>query len=343
MKPVRVAIIGCGVIAPLHVECYQSVKNVEVTWLCDLVPGKSRALADRFGVANTTADAMDIFKASDVDAVSICTDHGSHADLVVAALENGKDVLCEKALAQNEVNLTRMLEAVTQHPERIASGIFQHRFDPINREIRAILQEGHFGTLLTAAMQMRCFRSNAYYAADPWRGTWAHEGGSVLINQAIHYIDQLLWLTGGMDHVVGMTANRTHEGVIETEDTAVAVLKLKCGALAILEATASSNLHWEPSLAFHGTAGALEIRNDIITKLNFTDKTLEGILRDRLAEATTPKGAEAGKNYYGPGHPSQIADFIEAVRTRRPPFVTLQSAAETVQTVFDIYQSAAAH
>lgn len=343
MKPVRVAVIGSGVIAPLHIECYQAIENVEVTWLCDLIPEKSRALAERFNVSQTTTDAATVFSDPSVDAVSICTDHGSHAELVIAALKNGKDVLCEKALAQNETDLARMLEAAAQHPERIASGIFQHRFNPFNREVRAILQEGHFGTLLTAAVQVRCFRSDAYYSSDPWRGTWAHEGGSVLINQAIHYIDQLLWLTGGMDHVVAMIANRTHGGVIETEDTAVAAMKLKCGALAILEATASSNLHWEPTLAFHGTAGALEIRNEVITKLNFADKELEDILRNRLAEAIAPKGAEAGKAYYGPGHPRQIADFIEAVRTRRDPFVTLQSAAETAQAVFDIYTSAGIH
>ncbi len=340
MKPVRVGVIGCGVIAPLHIESFQAVEGVEIAWLCDRVPEKAERLAKQFNVARTTPDARDVFQDASVDAVSICTDHASHADLAIAALDHGRDILCEKALAQSPDNLDRMLAAAARHPERIAAGVFQHRFDPINRELRTILEEGRIGALLTATMHLRCFRSNDYYAADAWRGTWAEEGGSVLINQAIHYIDQLLWLTGGMDTVLGMIANRTHQDVMETEDTAAAIMRLSCGALATLEATASSHLGWEATLAFHGSAGAIEVRNDVVTKLDCADKTIEERLRNRLAEAVAPKPPEAGKAYYGPGHPAQIGDFIDAVRTRRPPEVTLESAAETVRAVHAIYASA---
>ena len=337
MKKVRVAVIGCGVIAPLHIECYQALEHVEVVWLCDLKLDRAKALAEKFGIANITAQAEDVFTAQNVDAVSICTDHASHADLVVSALSHGKDVLCEKALAQNNANLARMLAAGKLYPDRIFSGVFQHRFDPINRELHAILSEQRLGTLLTAGIQLRCFRSNDYYKSDAWRGTWEFEGGSLLINQAIHYIDQLLWLTGGMDKVVGMISNITHQGVIETEDTAAAVLQLKCGAIGTIEATASSNLHWESTLSFHGTEGALEIRDDKVAKLTFKDKVLEASIQARLDEAIAPKRAELGKTYYGSGHLAQIADFIEAVRDRRAPFVSAESAAETVKTVFAIY------
>lgn len=339
MKKVRVAVVGCGVIAPLHIECYQALEHVEVVWLCDLKLDKAKALADKFNVANITACAEDVFNSPDVDAVSICTDHASHADLAISALRQGKDVLCEKALAQNKANLERMLAAANLYPDRIFSGVFQHRFDPINRELHAILSEQRLGTLLTAGIQLRCFRSNQYYQDDAWRGTWEHEGGSLLINQAIHYVDQLLWLTGGMDKIVGMISNITHQGVIETEDTAAAVLKLKCGAIGTIEATSSSNLNWESTLSFHGTEGALEIRDDKVAKLTFKDKALEASIQARLDEAISPKGAELGKTYYGSGHLPQIADFIDAVRNRRPPFISAESAAETVETVFAIYEA----
>ncbi len=340
MKPIRVAVIGCGVIAPLHIECYQALNQVEVTWLCDLDPEKASRLARQFAVGQTTTDAAEVFRAPDVDAVSICTDHASHADLAIAALRQGKDVLCEKALTQNAETLQRLLDAAGEFPERVVGGVFQHRFDPVNREVRAILAEGLLGTLLTATMQLRCFRSNEYYARDAWRGTWKTEGGSVLINQAIHFIDQLLWITGGMDRAAAMIANLTHRNAIETEDTAAAVLKLKCGAIGTLTATASSHLGWEALLAFHGTDGALEIHNDKIARVSFKDPAVEDAVRARLDQAGTPRGAQAGKGYYGTGHPAQIADFIDAVRERRPPFVTLESAAETVRAVFDIYRAA---
>ena len=340
MKNVRIAVIGCGVIGPLHLECFKQLDFVDIAWACDLIPERAKGAAEKFGAARWTVDAAEVFADPEVQAVSICTDHATHADLAIAALEAGKDVLCEKALAQNRMNLGRMLEAAKRHPERIFGGVFQHRFDPVNRELRAMIAEGLLGTLLTAGIQLRCFRSHAYYDADDWRGTWEYEGGSALINQAIHYIDQLLWLTGGAESAVAMIGNLTHRNVIETEDTAAAVLKLRCGALGVIEATASSHLNWESNLSFHGDQGAIDIRDDKPLKVDFRDKAVEAAVKARLDEAIAPKGAEAGKTYYGTGHLAQIADFTEAVRDRRPPFVTAESAAETLRTVFDIYDSA---
>lgn len=340
MKPVRVAVIGCGVIGPLHLECLSKIDFVEIAWICDLVADRARSAAEKHGVAKWTTDSAEVFADRTVDAVCVCTDHASHADLVVAALEAGKDVLCEKALAQNRMALDRMLQTAKRNSSRIFGGVFQHRFDPVNREMRAILSEGLLGTLLTASMQMRCFRSDAYYDADDWRGTWEYEGGSALINQAIHYLDQLLWQTGGAESAIAMIGNMTHRNVIETEDTVAAVLKLRCGALGLVEATASSNIGWESTLSFHGDRGAVELRDDKPVKIVFADKAVEDAVRARLAEAVAPRGAESGKAYYGTGHLAQIADFAEAVRDRRAPYVTAESAADTLGTVFDIYDSA---
>ena len=127
MKKVRVAVIGCGVIGPLHIECYQSLADVEITWLCDSNLERAKAAAEKFGIEKWTGDAEEVLSADDVDAVSICTDHASHASLVESALDHGKDVICEKALAQNRINLDRILRAAERHPTRIFSGIFQHR------------------------------------------------------------------------------------------------------------------------------------------------------------------------------------------------------------------------
>ena len=98
-KTVRIGIIGCGVIAPSHIESYQLDPNVKVVWACDLVRAKADAVADKYGIPNRTVSAADVFADPAVDAVSICTGHASHAALCVQALAAGKDVLCEKALA----------------------------------------------------------------------------------------------------------------------------------------------------------------------------------------------------------------------------------------------------
>lgn len=343
MQPIRVAVIGCGVIGPVHLECYQQIDFVKIQWVCDIVAERAQKTAEKFQVPHWTTNLSEVLADPTVQAVSICTDHASHVAIAIAALQAGKDILCEKCLTQNRATLSKLLDAVQQYPERITSGVFQHRFDPIHRATHEILQEGLLGTLLTASATLRCFRSNDYYQADAWRGTWAFEGGSALINQAIHFTDLLLWQTGGASKATAFIANRTHQGVIETEDAVVAALQLRCGALGLLEVTSSSHLGWENTLAFHGSQGSLEIRDDHPIKVKFSDPEVEKQVQSRLDSALAPQGTEAGKIYYGSGHPAQILDFAEAVRDRRAPYVPLVSAAETAATVFSIYESARAH
>jgi predicted dehydrogenase len=188
-------------------------------------------------------------------------------------------------------------------------------------------------------VHVRCLRTKEYYRADKWRGTWSQEGGAVLINQAIHFLDQLLWLTGGARAVSGAYANLTHGDAMETEDTVAASLRLRCGALATLEATCSSHLAWEPTVEIHGTDGSLELRGSQVLKVLFTDSELTRRTAERLAAAIDQRKLEVGKRHYGSAHPEQVADFVSAIRDRRAPFVTAESAAHTASVVFAVYES----
>lgn len=339
MKAIKVGIIGCGVIGPTHIESYQRVPGVEVAWACDLKLKRAQAAAEKYGIPCYTTDADAVF-ASDVDAVSICTDHASHCDLVLAALKAGKDVLCEKALANSPENLRRMVAAAKKYKdERIFSGVFQHRFDPINRAVRDLLASGALGTLLSANLQICCRRTNEYYKADPWRGTWAKEGGSILINQAIHYLDQLQWQMGGVKEVTGFFSNLTHRGVIQTEDTATAAVRFKNGALGTISATCSSHMNWDTSLHYYGSEGTIEIANDKPARVLCRDEKLAKKILARLQACENAPQQATGKSYYGTGHVAQIADFVNAVRTRRAPFVPAVEAADPVRLLFAIYKA----
>ena len=338
-RTIRCGIIGCGVIAPVHATSCRMLEGVEVTWACDLVEAKARALADTHAIAHVTTDYRELLAADDVDCICLCTDHASHAPIAVAALEAGKHVLCEKALAATPQGLSAMLAAADRHPELVFSGVFQHRFDGANRILKRLVKTRALGELLTAAVHVRCLRTPAYYRADAWRGTWANEGGGVLINQAIHFLDAMLWITGGATAVSGAYANRTHGEVMETEDTVAASFRLRSGALATLEATCSSHLAWEPTLELHGSLGAVEIRGDHILKIDFADIAVSEKITAELVAAIQQTKSAGGKHYYGTTHPAQVRDFIEAIREGRLPEVTAHSAAQTVRTVFAIYES----
>lgn len=339
MSTLRVGIIGCGVIAPTHIEAYQQHGEVEVTWACDLERAKAATLSEKYAIPRITESYAEVLAADDVDLISICTDHASHAPIAVGALDAGKHVLCEKALSHDRAGLREMLAAGDRHPDQVFSGVFQHRFDRINQRLREMIADGTLGTMLTAGVQLRCLRTNTYYRCDQWRGTWAEEGGSVLINQAIHYIDLLRWLMGGVELLSGAYANITHEDVMETEDTAVAALTFSNGALGTLEATCSSHINWEPTLTFHGTEGSIELRHDKPFKVLFRKAAQTERIRAELEACYNAPAMTTGKSYYGTGHPAQIADVLAAVREGRPPFVTARSAAHTVDLVLSLYES----
>jgi UDP-N-acetyl-2-amino-2-deoxyglucuronate dehydrogenase len=338
-SPLRCAIIGSGVIAPLHVESYQRLPNVEVTWACDLVESKAQQLAETYAIPHVTADYHDVLTAPDVDCVSICTTHVTHAPIAVDALHAGKHVLCEKPLASNAQGLDAMLAAHQQHPNLVFSGVFQHRFDHVYQYVRRLVQEGAFGTLLTANLQMQCLRTEDYYKSGDWRGTWDEEGGSLMINQAIHFVDSLSWVMGGVESLSAAFDNRTHQAVIETEDTVAVALRFNNGALGTIAATSSSYLHWEPTLTFHGTAGSLDIRNGKVVRVDFADGDLEQRIKHDLSKGDEAQVLSVGKSYYGPSHTSQLADFVDAIRDARAPFIPASQARHAVDIVLGIYRS----
>ena len=342
-RKVRVAVIGCGVISDLHLRCFSRNADAEVVAVCDLVESRAVAASEKAPGARWSTDAAGVFAAADVDAVSICTDHASHAALACAALDAGKHVLCEKSLARCASDLSKMVSCAGRHPELVAAGVFQHRFEPLPRVLKGLVAGGAFGDILTATGSLHCFRSADYFRNDAWRGTKAGEGGSVLINQAIHYFDLLLWIAGGAEAAKAFGANIGHRGVIETEDTIGIVLKMKSGAVGSFAATSASERKWASRLAFHGTKGSVVLENDKLGFLSFSDARAEKRVRAKIEKAldAAAKVFPAGKAYYGNGHQAQIDDFIKAVKTGGKPFVSFADAAETDAMVFAAYASAA--
>ncbi|HCE43199.1 MAG TPA: hypothetical protein DET40_06605 [Lentisphaeria bacterium] len=339
-KKIKCAIIGCGVIAPSHAEGYAAIKDVEIAWACDLVKDKADKLAAKYSIPKTAVDFREVLADPELDCVSICTDHASHSMIAVEAFKKGKHVLCEKALSSTHQGLENMMEAYGKHKGLVFSGIFQNRYNKVYQLMKKLLAENSLGTLLTADLQFHCYRSDAYYDADEWRGTWAKEGGSLLINQAIHAVDLLGWMTGGVKYISGTYSNLTHGEHIETDDTAVATLRFKNGALGTISATSSSKLEWDMAYSFNGSKGTIDLRNGDIQRIDLEDKKLvDSICSEVQKIKDEAKVSGPGKAYYGPSHSCQIADFVESIRTGKEPFISGESARHTVDMVLGIYQS----
>lgn len=336
---IKCGIIGCGVIAPTHIEGYRSLPEVEVIHLCDLIPERVNALGDKYGIARRSVDYKELLADPEVDAVSVCTDHASHAQIVCDALAAGKHVICEKALGRVSEDLARMTKAAAAHPELTAAGIFQHRYELANRRLKKLIADGKFGRVLAVNLVFSCLRTNEYYEKDAWRGTASGEGGGILINQAIHHLDQLRYLFGNVKRLAGRTANLTHQGVIEVEDTAAFVVEFGSGLFGTVAATNSSCVEWRSFLTVVGTEANLEYANE---KPVFVESSVEG-RADEITQALTARGEEqaaiVGKAYYGAGHTAQLADFLEAIREKRQTEVTMADAADSAALVLAVYES----
>ena len=338
-KVIKVGIIGCGVISATHIEGYKLLPDVEVVHISDLKPERMQEKGDKYGIARRSQNYHDLLADPEVDLVSVCTDHASHVQIVIDALEAGKHVVCEKSAGRVPEDLDRMVEAAAKHPELVASGIFQHRFEPHNIRMKKLIEDGVFGKILMVNLNFRCLRTAEYYTKDEWRGTQWGEGGGILINQAIHHMDQLRFLFGNVTAVSARTANLTHQGIIEVEDTATFVLEFERGCCGVVSATNSSQIGWCSSLCFDGEKAAVNYINENCEMVFSNDKECEQLIRDTLAD-DREEAAVAGKSYYGSGHVAQLAEVVEAVRSGRPAGLTLADAATSSSLIIAVYESA---
>ena len=231
----RVGIVGCGNIAGNHLTAFRAAPGVDVVACCDVDPERAAGFATRHGVPAAVPDVEALLDLG-VDVVSVCTPHPTHEAVVTAAAARGAHVLCEKPIAIELASAARMIAACDAAGVTLGV-LFQRRFWPAAQRIRAAIDDGTLGTPFLGHASVLLHRDTSYYTADPWRGTWATDGGGVLMTQAVHNIDLLAWFMGECVEVSAAHATVKHGAAIEVEDTAVATLRFASGGLATLAAS----------------------------------------------------------------------------------------------------------
>jgi len=326
---IRYGIVGCGHIAKKHVAAIEAAEGAELVAVCDTNPERLAEFA-KDGVKGYT-DLAEMLK-TDVDVVCICTPSGLHAPLTIQVAEAQKHVIVEKPMALTLEDADRMIEACEKNGVKMAV-VHPNRFRPAVVELRRQLDNGAFGKLGHANATVRWNRNQAYYDQAPWRGTKAMDGG-VLMNQAIHNMDLLLWMMGEVDEVSSYHATRIRN--IEAEDTSVSVIRFKSGALGVLEAAVTiypKNL--EESLSLFGEKGTAIIGGPTANWIKHW--TFEG-LSEEEAQITIER---VEKDPFGiPGHQCIIQDMTEAVRDDRTPVVSGKEGREALKLVLACQQSA---
>ena len=178
------------------------------------------------------------------------------------------------------------------------------------------------------------YRTDDYYRSGPWRGTWAHEGGGVLINQAIHAIDLMLWLTGMPDRITAQTRTLNH--TIEVEDGAIAALEYADNRLGLIQATTAAYPGYTERIEVYGTLGsAIYHKGEGRLEWHLLDPR-----EDHVLEANISSGAANPMDITAAGHAAVFQDFAEAIRQGRRPAIDGAEGRRSVEVVETIYQAA---
>lgn len=321
----RFAVIGCGIIGKTHAETIKSLSpDAELVAVVDVDNDRAEQFAASYGVDSSTSIADTVARA-DVDAVAICTPSGQHADIAVAALEHGKNVVIEKPIDITLDAARRIGDAEANSTGKVAV-ISQHRFDEASQVVHQALQAGKFGRLTSGVASMAWWRSQEYYDSAGWRGTWEFDGGGALMNQGIHTIDLLLWYLGTPVDVVAFSECLAHER-IEVEDTAVAALRFESGALGVIHGTTAAYPGLSTRVQVHGDRGSAIIDGDKLVTLRTDSDEADG-------DVTAERPA------FGDAHALQYRDFLDAVAKDRPPLVGVPEGTLAIAVIHAVYESA---
>ncbi|MFE1397068.1 Gfo/Idh/MocA family protein [Nocardiopsis dassonvillei] len=238
--PIRVAVVGSGGITRgRHLPALTALGDrVEVVALADLDASRVTATADEWGVPGRYTGLDALLRAESPDLVIVCTPPVAHKDAVIASLDAGCWVWCEKppALSLAEYDEACAHEGSESGPGASGPGggggpfvsyVFQHRFGSGAERLRRHLAEGTLGRPLVGVCNTLWFRAPDYFEV-PWRGRWATEGGGPSMGHGIHQMDLMLSLLGDWSEVTAVMSTTARS--TETEDVSMAIVRLESGA-----------------------------------------------------------------------------------------------------------------
>jgi len=326
-----IALVGCGRISLRHVQVLTQMPELRLVAVCDLVEVRARETAEPLGIPYYT-DALDMVKREKPDIVAILTDSGSHPSVGCQLAPHVSVVVVEKPMALTLEDADRLIETCETHGTRLFV-VKQNRFNPAIQQLRQAVDRGRFGKMVLGTVRIRWSRGQDYYDQAAWRGTWKLDGG-VFTNQASHHIDLLQWLLGPVESVKSYISTRLVD--IEAEDTGVAVLKFKSGALGVVEATTATRpKDLEGSISVLGEKGSVVVGGFSVNRMvtwNFADSAPE----DEEAQ----KAITDPPNVYGFGHQPFYEDMLSCLQSGKRSMLDGLEGRKSLEIINALYESA---
>ncbi len=333
MKPLKFAIVGCGRISKRHCDLLSNneISGAKLVAVCDHNEEKAKLRSSQYGVNfYTSLDVM--MKTENIDVVSVLTESGNHAKNCIELAKYGAHIVVEKPMALRLNDAKEMISACEENNVRLFI-VKQNRFNLPVLALREAIDSGRFGKMIMGTVRVRWCRDQNYYDESDWRGTWGMDGG-VLTNQASHHIDLLEWMLGEVESVYAKGG--TYLANIETEDTAVVIVKFKSGAIGVIEATTAMRpKDLEGSLSILGEFGAVEIGGFAVNEMKHWNFVNENKNDENIRKncSTNPP------NVYGFGHKEYYDHVVDCLINNKPQLVNGYEGLKSLELINAIYES----
>ncbi|MEI7904194.1 MAG: Gfo/Idh/MocA family oxidoreductase [Candidatus Firestonebacteria bacterium] len=327
-------IIGAGVIGPTHAWAVKELEaKAELIAIADIEEAKAAAMAKDFAGSSVYKDYKELLKNKDIDIVSVCVPSGLHGMVVKDAAKAGKHIVCEKPIEITLPKIDEMVKACKDAKVKLAC-IFQRRMQPESIVLKKKIASGAFGKIVTGSAYQKFYRSPEYYKSAGWRASWELDGGGALMNQCVHGIDLITWLMGGISSVNAICETKIHD--IKVEDTSLALVRFKNGAVGVLEGTTSVYPGFSTRFEIGGEKGCVALTDSGFVAWDFKDEKEKPVLVGETKEGT----ASDNKAVKVSGHTLQIADIMDAIKENREPVCNGEEGRKAVEVILAIYKSA---
>ncbi|MCI5967947.1 Gfo/Idh/MocA family protein [Helicobacter sp.] len=330
-----VALLGCGRIAKRHADLLSSgeIKGVKLVAVCDVQEERAKGFGEKYQIPYFThLEEMMQECGEQIRIVAILTPSGMHAQNTLEVASYQKHIIVEKPMALTLEDADKMIQVCKENSVRLFV-VKQNRYNLPVQKLREALEAGRFGKLIMGSVRVRWCRDDNYYKQDSWRGTWEYDGG-VFTNQASHHIDLLEWMLGDVESVFAKST--TALSAIEVEDTGIAVLKFKNGAIGVVEATTATRPRdLEGSISLLGELGSVEIGGFAVNQMrhwNFV-KPLPSDAEVLEKYSVNPP------NVYGFGHREYYLNVIESLNNGTKALVEGEEGKRSLELIIAIYES----
>mgnify|MGYP005763017437 CR=1 FL=1 len=332
------AIVGVGNISSQHIEGLLTFpERCKIVALCDIYPEKAEAAKEKYHLdCNIYGDYEEMLgKEKNISLVHVCTPPSVHAEIAIASMNAGKNVLVEKPMAPSLKECDDMLEAEKRNGVTMGC-IAQNRFRNSIYKLKKIVDSGLAGKIRCAHVNSLWWRGHSYYDLW-WRGTWEKEGGGPTLNHAVHHIDMINWIQGELpEDVTAMLANVMHDNS-EVEDISFAALKYRDGSVA--EVTSSVIHHGEEQgiiLQCENAkiAAPWSCCAEISQENGFP---VEG--HNKKLEEELNRAYENIEDLKYEGHTGEIENMLKALEKGERPLITGEDGKKTVALITAIYKA----